>query len=57
LAGHRSRILVAGLLVEVAVVDRLGAPLLGVLEPNLVAIADLLLALDLNPLEHLNASD
>jgi hypothetical protein len=56
LAGHHSRIFMARLLVKVMVINELCAPLLIVLIPDLVAVTDLLLALHLNPLEHLNAS-
>lgn len=43
------------LLIEDAMVDDLGAPLLGVLIPNLLALTNLLLLLDLDPLKHFDA--
>lgn len=57
LAREVARVLVARLLIEIVVVDQLGAPLLGVFVPNLISITYLLLTLELNPLKHFNASD
>lgn len=45
------------LLVEIMVIDEFGAPLFGVFVPDLISITYLFLTLDLDPLQHLDASD